>query len=73
MLDYQFDLIGLQFVFERRHSIVGILIIAAVVTPTTDPITMTVFALPMFLLYEISIWIAGIAARKRAAIHSTTD
>jgi sec-independent protein translocase protein TatC len=57
----------------RRHSIVAIFIIAAVVTPTTDPITMTVFALPMFLLYEISIWIAGIAARKRAAIHSTTD
>jgi sec-independent protein translocase protein TatC len=53
----------------RRHSAVAILIIAAIVTPTTDPITMTVFALPMFLLYEISIWIAAIAARKRAAIH----
>lgn len=57
----------------RRHSIVAILIIAAVVTPTTDPITMTVFALPMFLLYEISIWIAGIASRQRAAVHSTID
>jgi sec-independent protein translocase protein TatC len=54
----------------RRHSIVAILIIAAVVTPTTDPITMLVFSIPMFLLYEISIWIAGIAARKRAEIHS---
>ena len=53
----------------RRHSVVAILIIAAIVTPTTDPVTMTVFALPMFLLYEISIWIAAIAARKRAAIH----
>lgn len=50
----------------RRHAIVAILIIAAVVTPTTDPITMTVFAVPMFLLYEISIWIAQIAQRKRA-------
>lgn len=55
----------------RRHSIVAILIIAALVTPTTDPVTMTVFALPMFLLYEISIWIAGIAARKRASIYSS--
>ena len=50
----------------RRHSIVAILIIAAIVTPTTDPITMTIFALPMFLLYEISIWIAGVASKQRA-------
>jgi len=49
----------------RRHAIVVILIIAAVVTPTTDPFTMCVFALPMVVLYEISIWIAGIAKRKR--------
>jgi len=49
----------------RRHAIVIILIIAAVVTPTTDPVTMTVFALPMFLLFELSIWIAAIAQRKR--------
>ncbi len=49
----------------RRHAIVAILIIAAVVTPTTDPITMTVFSLPMFALYEMSIWVAGIARRKR--------
>lgn len=53
----------------RRHSLVAILIIAAIVTPTTDPVTMAVFALPMMLLYEISIWIAAIAARKRARIH----
>jgi len=49
----------------RRHAIVAILIIAAVVTPTTDPVTMTVFSLPMFILYELSIWIATVAARKR--------
>ena len=51
----------------RRHAIVAILIVAAVVTPTTDPFTMGVFSIPMLLLYEISIWIAGIAQRKRAA------
>ncbi len=53
----------------RRHSIVAILIISAIVTPTTDPVTMAVFAVPMFILYEISIWIAAVAARKRATIH----
>ena len=51
----------------RRHAIVIILIIAAVVTPTTDPFTMSIFSLPMLVLYEISIWIAGIAQRKRNA------
>jgi sec-independent protein translocase protein TatC len=49
----------------RRHAIVVILFIAAVVTPTTDPFTMSVFALPMMLLYEISIWVATAAKRKR--------
>ena len=50
----------------RRHAIVVILIVAAVVTPTTDPFTMSVFAIPMFVLYELSIWIAALAERKRA-------
>jgi sec-independent protein translocase protein TatC len=49
----------------RRHAIIVILIIAAVVTPTTDPLTMTVFALPMVVLYEISIFVAAAAKRKR--------
>jgi len=49
----------------RRHAIVVIMVIAAIVTPTTDPVTMTVFALPMLLLYELSIWIASVAKRKR--------
>jgi sec-independent protein translocase protein TatC len=49
----------------RRHAVVAILIIAAVVTPTTDPLTMSVFALPMMVLYEISILVAASAQRKR--------
>ncbi len=57
----------------RRHAIVAIMIIAAVVTPTTDPVTMLVFSIPMLLLYEVSIWIAGIATRKRAASFASAD
>ena len=49
----------------RRHAIVVILFIAAVVTPTTDPFTMSVFSIPMLLLYEISIMVAKIAQKKR--------
>ena len=50
----------------RRHSIVIILFIAAVVTPTTDPFTMSVFSLPMLVLYEVSILVAAVAQRNAA-------
>lgn len=49
----------------RRHSIVVILIIAAVVTPTPDPMTQLMLALPMMALFEISILVSKIAMRKR--------
>jgi sec-independent protein translocase protein TatC len=49
----------------RRHAILVILIVAAVVTPTTDPLTMSVFSIPMVALYEISIFVAAAAKRKR--------
>lgn len=39
----------------RRHAIVLILIVAAVITPTADAITLTAVSLPMWLLYELSI------------------
>ena len=39
----------------RRHAIVAILIVAAIITPTTDAFTLFVVALPIWLLYELSI------------------
>ena len=39
----------------RRHAIVAILVVAAVITPTTDVFTLFVVALPIYLLYEVSI------------------
>ena len=39
----------------RRHAIVAILIIAAIITPTTDAFTLFIVALPIWLLYEMSI------------------
>jgi sec-independent protein translocase protein TatC len=44
----------------RRHAIVVILVVAAVITPTTDAFTLMVVALPIWLLYEVSIWIVRI-------------
>ncbi|MDR0976830.1 MAG: twin-arginine translocase subunit TatC [Prevotellaceae bacterium] len=39
----------------RRHAIVVLVILAAVITPTGDPFTLTVVAVPLYLLYELSI------------------
>ena len=41
----------------RRHAIVAILVVAAIITPTTDAFTLVVVALPIWLLYELSIFI----------------
>ena len=41
----------------RRHVIVALLIIAAIITPTSDAFTLLLVALPMWLLYEVSILI----------------
>ena len=41
----------------RRHAIVAILVVAAIITPTTDMFTLFVVALPIYLLYEMSIQI----------------
>ena len=41
----------------RRHAIVAILVVAAIITPTTDVFTLLVVALPIYLLYELSIQI----------------
>ncbi len=41
----------------RRHAVVAILIVAAIITPTTDVFTLMVVSLPIWLLYEVSILI----------------
>lgn len=43
----------------RRHAIVIILIVAAIITPTSDVFTLSLVSLPMWLLYEASIWIVA--------------
>ena len=39
----------------RKHAIVAILVVAAIITPTSDAFTLALVTLPMYLLYEISI------------------
>jgi sec-independent protein translocase protein TatC len=47
----------------RRHAVIVILVIAAIITPTTDAFTLTLVALPIWLLYEGSILLVPKGAR----------
>jgi sec-independent protein translocase protein TatC len=48
----------------RRHAIVIILIIAAIVTPP-DPFSQTLIGIPLYLLYEFSIFISATVLRRQ--------
>jgi sec-independent protein translocase protein TatC len=54
----------------RRHAIIVILFIAAIVTPTPDPVTQLILALPMMALYEVSIIVCKFSQRKEPAAES---
>ncbi|HUU27006.1 MAG TPA: twin-arginine translocase subunit TatC [archaeon] len=49
---------------KRRHAILAIFLLAMIVTPP-DPGSMILVAVPMVFLYEISVWIAYVVARRR--------
>lgn len=49
----------------RPYAIIGQSAVAAVVTPTTDPLNMLAMLLPMMLFYEISILLTALFERRR--------
>ena len=49
----------------RRHAFVLILIAAAIITPSTDPFSLTIVTIPLYLLYEASIAIASRINKRR--------
>jgi sec-independent protein translocase protein TatC len=56
----------------RKHSFVGILIIAAIVTPP-DLISQTLITIPLYLLFELGIVIASRVERQRLADEARED
>lgn len=49
----------------RRYAFVVILILAAIITPSTDPFSLTLVTIPLYLLYEISIAVSARAVKDR--------
>jgi sec-independent protein translocase protein TatC len=50
---------------KRRYATVIILVIAAIITPSPDALTMLVVAAPLFILYELSIIVSAVVQRRR--------
>lgn len=55
---------------QRKAAIVVIFVLAAVVTPSQDPYTMTVLAVPLYALYEVTILILSRLTRRREPLRA---
>jgi sec-independent protein translocase protein TatC len=53
---------------RRRYVFVVLLLLAAVVTPTQDPITLFAMALPLYVLFEASLIVSRFLERPSAAV-----
>jgi len=63
----RFGLITYRFMARTRpYAVVLIFILATIITPTPDILTLIAMALPMCLLYESCIWIAWLMERRKS-------
>ncbi len=56
---------------QRRVALIAILALAAIVTPSQDPYTMLVLAVPLYALYELTILILARMMKRRARSDSS--
>jgi len=52
-----------QLSSQRRWAIIGIVVLAGVITPSSDPFSMLAMAIPLYIFYELSIIIGKIVRR----------
>jgi sec-independent protein translocase protein TatC len=50
---------------SRRWAIVAIVVVSAVITPSSDPVSMFALAIPLYLFYELSIVFGWLYNRRR--------
>lgn len=67
----RFGLVTFEFMQRTRpYAVVLIFILAAIITPTPDILTMLAMGMPMYLLYESCIWIAWFMQRRKHRLQS---
>ncbi|MCH6259017.1 twin-arginine translocase subunit TatC [Puniceicoccaceae bacterium K14] len=59
------NIVTVQMLRSFRRYMVMILIVAAAILTPPDPVTQVMMAVPMYLLYELSIWVAAILTARR--------
>ena len=57
----------------RKFAFIACLIAGAVITPTTDPVNMMLFAGPLYLLYELGVLLSRVFQKREVAERSTGD
>jgi sec-independent protein translocase protein TatC len=57
----------------RRHAVVVIIVLGAVVTPSADPFSLAIISLPLYFLYEISIFTSAVVLRKKLKREALED
>jgi sec-independent protein translocase protein TatC len=50
----------------RKYAILVEAVVAMVITPSQDPISMTLMLIPLIMLYEVGIWLSRITAKRKA-------
>jgi sec-independent protein translocase protein TatC len=53
-----------QLARGRRWAVLIIVVVGAVVTPTGDPLTLMALSVPLYLLYEMTLWLVKLILRK---------
>jgi sec-independent protein translocase protein TatC len=60
-----------QLASSRRWAMIVIVVVAAVITPSGDPISLLMLSVPMYILFEASILIGWLIARRRRKAAAT--
>jgi len=62
-----------QLARNRKYALLVIVILAAALTPGPDPISQMLMAGPVYLLYEISIWVSKFAKPRKTEVAEETE
>lgn len=58
---------------KRKIALILAFVLGAVITPTFDPINQSLVAVPLFVLYEMSIWLAWLVQKRKRQAEETAE